>query len=243
MEVKNETAWTPAATTTALALAGAYGHGWVEFAVHTNDGALDLEATWAAQHEGEADRISGLRPSLSHTTSSGRLSWEIAADGAVRFTVTRPLTAISALAAGLDGHVVVAVATLSRAHEIKMWTTDGFVRVPYCRWSRPGWHKDGSIQDSQGQWVGDFYVEIDVVDALAEDRHIDALGNALLALLGRDLPVASRSNVLRESGWRVSEYCEIDGFEFFLRDAPEDEDQAPVGDGPRVEIVSARAHA
>lgn len=219
--------WTPAATTTAHRLASAYGHGWADFAVRHEDGSLDLEGTEAAQVEGEHESLTGLRPALHHTTGSGRLSWEIRDNGAVRLTVTRPLTAVSPLAHGLDGHVVVAVATLMPAHEHPLWTGSEFVRVPSSGWSRPAWGRsDGPHEDSRGQWVGDFYVEIDVVAELCEDRHSEALGYALFAVLGgRDKIQPTRTgSVLRGEDWRDAHYVEIDGHEFWMRDLPEEEE-------------------
>lgn len=195
----NTNEWTPAATTSALALALEHGHSWANFAIRLPDGSLDLEATEAAQLEGERDRaMSGLRPSLSHVTTTGRLRWEVSENGTVKIEMRRPLAAISPLAAGLDGHVVVAVAYHS----------------PTARWlpARPEW----SGFDEPAERA---HAQVDVVEDLCEDRHYTALGACLLALLGRDLPVTRTFERLDPAGvWRRVEYVEIDGVEFWLRE-------------------------
>jgi hypothetical protein len=45
---------------------------------------------------------SGLSPSLAHTTGTGRLAWEVAADGEVTLTVSRPAVAV-AIQVSVDG--------------------------------------------------------------------------------------------------------------------------------------------
>lgn len=214
----DNTNWTPAATTTALALARAYGHGWADFAVRDDDGALDVEATEDAQTDAERERaVPGLRPSLTHTTSSGRLSWQVAPDGSVRLSITRPLSAITPFAEGLDGYVVVAVATLSP------------LAATYSWWSRPRWGAVAPPSEMLG-WA----ITVDSVAELFEERHSEALGSAIFAVLGRDLEPTRTAPVLRDGEtWRVAQYVEIDEHEFWLRDVPEPE--------PGVELVSRRS--
>lgn len=83
--------WTRSATRIAILLARAHGHGWARHVCLREDGGLDVEATIAAQDEGESQSsgIAGLRPSLSHVTTTGRLRWVIAGN-TVTIEVTRP---------------------------------------------------------------------------------------------------------------------------------------------------------
>lgn len=88
----------------ALALAGAHGHRWASLSHHPavaavlataprDDDHLDLTALEAAfdAAEDEDDRqFGGLGFALSHTTSSGRLSWDVEPDGVVTIAVYRP---------------------------------------------------------------------------------------------------------------------------------------------------------
>lgn len=206
--------WTPAATTTALALASAHGHGWANYAVLHEDGSLDHDAIEAAQSAGEAGPISGLCPSLTHTTGSGRLSWQIADDGACRIVVMRPLTAISPLAVGLDGYVVVAAATIHpRARDGQ------FQRM---HWDRPQWGREneGGYRAS-GVEVGSWWVTIDSVPELFEERHSDALGSAVLAVLGDVAPTRTVERIREgETDWVSTDYVEIDEHTFWMRDRP-----------------------
>lgn len=88
---------------TALALAATFRHGWAPFAAHAA-GAADITDAFArisAAMEADEARARvegthrcamelGLRPSLSHATGSGRISWEIGLDGTAVVTVNRP---------------------------------------------------------------------------------------------------------------------------------------------------------
>jgi hypothetical protein len=207
--IMQNTDWTPDSTRTALALASTFGHGWADVAVLREDGSLDLDATEAAQVAHERNMpCGGLRPSLSHRTTSGRLSWEVRPDGACLLEVTRPLTALTPFAAGLDGHVVVAIATLHR------------VEASASHWMRPAeW---GALKDGLAAppvEIGGWLVTVDSVPELFEERHSRALGDALLAVLGRhDLAPTRTRPLLRLDTWRESAFLEIDEHEFFLRD-------------------------
>jgi hypothetical protein len=96
-------AWTPASTITAWRLAHAHDHGWAATPIDPlgcerpvaqllTDGSLDLAATEIAQraYEGNGMGIAGLRPSLSHSTTTGRTRWVVTPDGQAEITICRP---------------------------------------------------------------------------------------------------------------------------------------------------------
>lgn len=108
------------AFTRALSLARAHGHAWTCHTEHPAVAAIlagpepyDARALaeafeWAAA-EDDSRRPAGVGFSLSHTTGSGRLSWDIADDqdafrpsGTVRLTVSRPSLAWRVWAAQRD---------------------------------------------------------------------------------------------------------------------------------------------
>lgn len=104
-------------------LASYHAHGWTSYATPDGAGGLDMEATSAAMSAAEdagdhhTPGGAGLRPALSHTTGTGRISWRLDPLAPAGPTLTirchRPVECLG-VDVRLDGDVIVAevVATL-----------------------------------------------------------------------------------------------------------------------------------
>lgn len=194
----------------ALALAGAHGHRWASLSNHPavaaalataprDDDHLDLtalEAAFDAAEDDEDDRqFGGLGFALSHTTGSGRLSWDVEADGVVTLAVSRPSLAWQVWSAQ------------SRLPELVEDDAPGLAAT--LRRMLPPEPERGSLEVARVSMSPDTFGRPTVVCAaeFLGERHIHALARAVdavdctqLASLEEQLQSAGEEGALRRAG-------------------------------------------